>query len=119
MCAFSAASFQLNTDLDFLDCMDSHKLPLFYEPTIPKQCAEASKLDWNNITSCFSGKEGTELIQQAQREVKKKIGEGSFTLPLVQVDGREVCTSTNCTYDAVAKVLSRATDAPASKPDVS
>lgn len=102
MCAFAAGGDDFSTSLKFLSCMDSNKLPLFYDSTIPQKCAGTAGLDWSNVSSCFGGAEGDQLLKEAQKEVIKKIGTGSFSLPLVQVDGRTVCTGENCTYAAVA-----------------
>lgn len=121
LCAFAEASFELKANMKFLDCMDSHKLPLFYDPSVPQACAQASNLGWKNISACFSGRQGTALITGAQQEVIRKIGRGSFSLPLVQVDGQQVCSGKVCSYDVVANSIPKIgrQDAAQARPSVS
>ena len=68
LCAFAAVGGNVEAKLNFLDCMDSSALPLFYNGTVPRKCAEENKLDWNTIAQCFKGNEGDELVKKAQAE---------------------------------------------------
>lgn len=91
--------------------MDAAKLPLFYEPSIPRDCAGKAGLAWEGIGNCFVGSHGEELLGKAADRVAKQIGHGSFHIPTVYVDGRKVCPSTSdseqgaCDYEVVAKAI--------------
>lgn len=105
LCAFDEAGESVIDRIPFLSCMDSHKLPLFYNESVPRACAEDTKLDWKSIDQCFQGKRGDELLNQAAKEVEDKIGNKSFSLPLVQVGGTTACTGEACSYDAISKKI--------------
>ena len=105
LCAFDEAGAGVGDRLPFLECMDRHKLPLFYNDTVPRSCAERVGLDWIKVEACFSGSQGDTLIAAAQREVSFKIGNASFALPLVQVQDKTVCSGTDCSYAAVSAHL--------------
>ena len=105
LCAFEAqGAASAKEQLPFLSCMDSQKLPLFYNESAPRSCAESLKLDWKAINACFSGSRGDALLAKAHQEVVAKIGNKRFPLPLVQVGGDTSCTGTKCNYDAVSKI---------------
>ncbi len=106
LCAFEAqGAASAKEQLPFLSCMDSQKLPLFYNESAPRSCAESLKLDWKAINACFSGSRGDALLAKAHQEVVAKIGNKSFPLPLVQVGGDTACTGTKCNYDAVSRKI--------------
>lgn len=105
LCAFDQAGADTHDRLPFLTCMDEHKLPLFYNDTVPRGCAEHAGLDWNKVEACFKGSKGDTLMAAAQHEVSTKIGNASFALPLVQVQGKTVCSGTACSYAAVSAHL--------------
>lgn len=104
LCAFAAAGGNVEANLNFLDCMDSSALPLFYNDTVPRKCAEENKLDWNTIAQCFKGSEGDKLVKKAQAETLAHAG-SSFYLPLVQVNNKTVCTSEKCNYSVIANAI--------------
>ena len=96
LCAFDAAGSTVGgalapTASAFLECMDSSKLPLFYDESIPKGCAGTVGLDWSGIKGCFGGTHGTALLKSAAARVTAQFGEKSFGLPTVVVDGKAVC----------------------------
>jgi len=105
LCAFEQAGSRTEDQLPFLQCMDTHTLPLFFDEAVPRECALKARLDWNATYACFNGSRGDDLLSNAQKEVERKIGEGSFELPLVQVNGREICTGKNCSYAVVSEHL--------------
>ena len=105
LCAFNNTNANLETNLKFLDCMDLSKLPLFYEPTIPKQCALNNKIDFDQVTTCFNGKQGDYLLHEGMIATINKVGKGSFTLPTVLVNEKIACTSTQCNYKNVVGKL--------------
>lgn len=107
LCAFdSAGATSVEKQLPFLSCMDSQKLPLFYNDSAPRSCADKLKYEWKTIDACFSGSRGDALLAKAHQEVVKKLGNTSFSLPLVQVDGATACTGTKCNYDVVSSKIS-------------
>lgn len=105
LCAFQAGKNVLDVKLKYLDCMDSSKLPLFYEPKIPEACAKEQGLPWDQINKCFSGRMGDALLREAGNVTTSAMGHGSFTLPTVLVDGKVACTGENCDFQAVANVI--------------
>jgi len=111
LCAFDGAGSQIGGELTanasaFLLCMDSHDhLPLFYEPSIAKGCAEQAGLPWQPITRCFDGSHGDTLLSLAATRVTQQFGKQGFGLPTVVVDGQPVCSQDACDYDTVAKAL--------------
>ena len=108
LCAFAESSANVGLHMQFLDCMDSNKLPLFYSPVIPKGCAGNANLTWSGINKCFNGPEGGRLLLAAQKEIASRMGTGSFTLPTVLVNNQPVCAGTQCDYATVAASLGRA-----------
>ena len=85
--------------------MDSNKLPLFYEPGIPKSCAGDSGIDFDAVSKCFGSHQGDVLLAMAMNETVKRVGKASFTLPTVLVDGKVACTSTACDYKSITDKL--------------
>ena len=105
LCAFQAGRNVLDVKLKYLDCMDSSKLPLFYEPAIPEACAKDQGLPWDQISKCFGGPMGDALLKEAGNVTTSAMGHGSFTLPTVLVDGKVACTGARCDFQDVAKML--------------
>lgn len=91
--------------------MDSNKLPLFYDPTIPKECSNQNGIDFDAVSSCFEGKQGDQLLKQGMNATVQHVGKGSFTLPTVLVNKNVVCTSTKCNYQVIAQQLNDNTHA--------
>jgi hypothetical protein len=104
LCAFQYSN---STDirLKYLDCMDSNKLPLFYDPSIPRECSNQIGVDFDAVSTCFEGKEGDQLLKQGMNATVQHVGKGSFTLPTVMVNKKIVCTSTKCNYQVIAQQL--------------
>lgn len=104
------------TSLQFLDCMDSQgHLPMFYNDTAPKTCCNKFTIhcealpccEWTDVSKCFNGKQGDQLVAAAQARVKKAFGNQDFQLPNVLVNGVSVCSGEKCDYAAVARHLRR------------
>ena len=115
LCAFKAGNNVLDVSLKYLDCMDSNKLPLFYDPSIPEKCAEEQGLPWNVISKCFNGPMGDALLQKAGNMTVSAMGTGSFTLPTVLVDGKVACSGEKCDLEAIASKLDTAKTSKVSK----
>lgn len=105
-------------NVQFLDCMDSQgHLPLFYNDTAPKTCCDKFSIHcealpccaWTDVSKCFTGKLGDQLVAAAQARVKKAFGDKDFQLPNVLVNGASVCSGAKCDYNAVARHLTHHT----------
>ena len=126
MCGWAALGYGPNPNpvgqptnpasVKFLDCMDSQgRLPMFYNDTAPKTCCDQFTLHcealpcchWTDVSKCFKGNQGDQLVAAAQARVKKAFGDKDFQLPNVFVDGVSVCSGAQCNYDAVARHLRR------------
>ena len=121
LCAFEAAGSQVGKPINsiasaYLECMDNADLPLFFDSTIAKACANKVELQWEGISQCFGGSRGNDLLSAAAARVTDQVGSESFHIPLVVVDGQKGCTSDACNYDVVAKALGQEPSSAVARP---
>lgn len=101
LCAFEQAK-DIGTKISFLACMDESPESHDAEGAA-KPCASSSSLDWNAISSCYSGSEGTSLLEAASKSFNSKLP-GRTTIPHCFVNEYDVSPS----YFALKQALCKA-----------
>jgi len=71
-------------DVDFLACMDASHSGTASDA---QKCASQGSLDWNAISTCFSGDEGKKLVATAATLFDKKFP-GPIGVPHIEVNGQ-------------------------------
>eukprot|EP00929_Paragymnodinium_shiwhaense_P119384 TRINITY_DN91279_c0_g1_i1.p2 TRINITY_DN91279_c0_g1~~TRINITY_DN91279_c0_g1_i1.p2 ORF type:complete len:131 (-),score=34.68 TRINITY_DN91279_c0_g1_i1:340-732(-) len=90
-----AKNYSTSQTVDFMSCWDEST-----EDAASKaqKCAEAAKLDWDEVSSCATGSQAGQLEATAAAKFVKRFPEhatGIFQVPHIFVDGKDQDSNTN------------------------